>query len=113
MVPPTAALRCRLPLGISPQPSITSINLNRRSTDEWSEFNEIPVDPWAGAVDLVHRTVDPVYAFFNRKIIHKFVGILETLYFYRKAPLVYFIYVLVHAILQKQLWTFLKLYFPL
>jgi hypothetical protein len=49
--------------------------------------------------------------FFVREINLKTWEIPWILWFCRKTPLVYFIYVLVLAILQKQLWTFLKLYF--
>jgi hypothetical protein len=48
------------------------IHLSPPSRFEWSEFNVIlrPVD--RNAVDLVHRTVDLLDKFFNRKIILKY-----------------------------------------
>jgi hypothetical protein len=61
--------------------------------------------PWTrapAAVDPVHETMDLFHVFYNRKIIHKSVETPGSLYFYRKDPIVYFIYVLVPTILPKQ-----------
>jgi hypothetical protein len=38
------------------------------------------------AVDPVHQTIDPVYAFFNTKIIHYFWKITRALEFYKNTP---------------------------
>jgi hypothetical protein len=62
-------------------------------------------------MDPVHRIVDLFQQIFNRKIILKFIKNPKDPVFYRKAPIVYFIYVLIPAILQKQPQAFLKLYF--
>jgi hypothetical protein len=66
---------------------------------------------WATVVDFVHESMDIFYAVFNKKIICSFWKMAGALQFCRKAPIVYFIYDLVPTILQKQPWTFLKLYF--
>jgi putative sterol carrier protein len=49
-------------------------------------------------MDLVHGHVDPVHAFLFRKLNPKIAG---AMYFCRKAPVVYFIYILVPVVLQK------------
>jgi hypothetical protein len=55
--------------------------------------------------------VDLFHEFYNRKIILEIWKIAEALDFYRNIHVVYFIYILVPIILQKQPQTFPKLYF--
>jgi hypothetical protein len=64
-------------------------------------FNAIlgPVN-W-NATDLVHGAIDLFHEFCNRKIILEIWKIAKGLDFCRKAPHIYFIYVLVLAMLQK------------
>jgi hypothetical protein len=75
-------------------------NLDHRSGSGWYRFNVIRGSVNGNATVPVHAAVDLFHEFCNRKIIMEFWIIAEALDFCRKAPHLYFIYVLVHANLQ-------------
>jgi hypothetical protein len=52
-------------------------------------------------MDPAHEVIDPVHSFFFRKLNQKNLKIAEALDFHRKASHLYFIYILVPTILQK------------
>jgi hypothetical protein len=62
------------------------------------------------SMDSIYAFVNLFHAFFYMKIILLFQKFRGSWYFCRKAPIVYFNYVLVPATFKKQPQAFLKLY---
>jgi hypothetical protein len=97
MPPPPSIARSALQIKTSDTPSVDLIWVIDRRVDDPHLMN-LPSTHAPAAVDPVHQTIDPVYAFFNTKIIHYFWKITRALEFYKNTPKLFWNYIFVPII---------------